>query len=103
MGVEIKMKRIACVCGAAIASSTSIKYELDEFLEREKIDGVETFCCRFQDIERHIDTIDIIVSASKLFKPYPVPVITDVCYLMGMGCEETNWKIIQYLRNESEQ
>jgi len=93
-------KRIACVCGAAIASSTSIKYELDAFLEKEHIDDVETFCCRFQDIERYIDSIDVIVSASKLFKKYEKPVITDVCYMTGMGCDEVNWKVIELLRNE---
>ena len=47
-------KRIACVCGAAIAGSTSIKYQLEEFFEREGIDDVEIICCRFRELEEAI-------------------------------------------------
>ena len=92
-------KRIACVCGAAIAGSTSIKYQLEEFFEREGIDDVEIICCRFRELEDRLDQIDLIVSACKLFKEYPVPTVCDICYLTGLDCEATNQKILRLLQD----
>lgn len=91
-------KRIACVCGAAIAGSASIRYQLEEFFEREGIDDVEIVCCRFRELEERMDQIDLIVSACKLFKEYPVPTVCDVNYLTGLDCEATNRKILEMLR-----
>lgn len=91
-------KRIACVCGAAIASSSSIKYQLEEFFEREGINDVELICCRFAELDQQIGRICLIVSASRLFREYPVPVISDVCYLTGIDCEPTNQKILDLLK-----
>lgn len=91
-------KRIACVCGAAIAGSTSIKFALEELFEQEGVDDVEIICCRFRELEEYLDHICLIVSACKLFKEYPVPTISDMCYLTGVGCEPTNQRILQILR-----
>ncbi len=92
-------KRIACVCGAAIASSSSIKYQLEEFFEREHITDVELICCRFRELEEYLDHICLIVTASPMFKDYPVPVISDTCYLSGIDCEPTNKRVLDILQN----
>jgi len=92
-------KRVACVCGAAIASSSSIKYQLEEFFEREHVTDVELICCRFRELDEYIDRICLIVTASPMFKEYPVPAFNDTCYLSGIDCEPTNQKILEILRN----
>jgi len=92
-------KRVACVCGAAIASSSSIKYQLEEFFEREHINDVELICCRFSELDQYIDHICLIVTASPMFRAYPVPVVSDPCYLSGIDCEPTNQKILELVKN----
>lgn len=92
-------KRIACACGAAIASSSSIKYQLEELFEQEGIRDVELICCRFRELDEYIGRICMIVTASPLFKEYPVPVVTSTCYLSGIDCEPTNEKILAILRD----
>ena len=92
-------KRIACVCGAAIASSSSIKYQLEEFFEQEHINDVELICCRFSELDQYIDHICLIVTASPMFKEYPVPTVSDTCYLSGIGCEPVNRRILEIVRN----
>ena len=92
-------KRVACVCGAAIASSCSIKYQLEEFFEREQVNDVELICCRFSELDQYIDHICLIVTASPMFKQYPVPVVSDTCYLSGIDCEPTNRKILEIIQN----
>lgn len=91
-------KRIACACGAAIASSSSIKYQLEELFEREGIQDVELICCRFRELDEYVERVCMIVTASPLFKEYPVPVISDTCYLSGIDCEPTNQRILALLR-----
>lgn len=93
-------KRIACACGAAIASSSSIKYQLEEFFEREGINGVELICCRFAELEEYCEHVNVIVTASPIFRKYSVPVISDTCYLSGIDCEPTNRKILKLLLEE---
>ncbi len=91
-------KRIACVCGAGIAGSTSVRYKLEEFFDQQGITDVEIICLRFCDLEEYLDRIDLIVSASTLFKEYPVPTIVDICYLTGDNCGEANQKVLQVLQ-----
>ena len=95
-------KRIACACGAAIASSSSIKYQLEELFQREGIRDVELLCCRFNELPDYVDRVCMIVTAAPLFKSYPVPVITSTCYLSGLDCEPTNQKILALLRQSPE-
>lgn len=92
-------KRVACVCGAAIASSSSIKYQLEEFFERENVHDVELICCRFSELDQYLDHICLIVTASPLFKQYPVPTVSDTCYLSGIDCEATNRRILELIRS----
>ncbi len=100
--MAIIRKRIACVCGAAIASSSSIKYQLEEFFEQHGVRDVELICCRFRELEEYLDRICLIVTASPLFKEYPVPVISDTCYLSGIDCEPTNQKVLSIIQNSSD-
>ena len=100
--MAIIRKRIACACGAAIASSSAIKYQLEELFQREGIRDVELICCRFAELDEQCDRVCMIVTASPLFKEYPVPVITSTCYLSGLDCEETNRQILELLRQAPE-
>ena len=92
-------KRVACVCGAAIASSSSIKYQLEEFFEREKVNYVELICCRFSELDQYLDHICLIVTASPIFREYPVPVVSDTCYLSGIDCEPVNLKVLELIES----
>lgn len=100
--MSIIRKRIACACGAAIASSSSIKYQLEELFEREGIRDVELICCRFSELDDQASRVCMIVTASPLFKEYSVPVVTSTCYLSGLDCEDTNQKILAILREAPE-
>ncbi len=97
--MAIARKHIACVCGAAIAGSSIVKHQVEELFERHNIQDVDIICCRFQELDEILDRICAIVTASKVFREYPVPVIYDVNYLTGEECEESNRRLLQIIHS----
>jgi PTS system galactitol-specific IIB component len=81
-----------------VASSQTAKYAIDEYLKKNGIKDVEVFCCKFSELDHHAQYADLIVAASKLYKEYPIPIVNGLCYLTGMGIDEVNKKILDYVK-----
>lgn len=87
------MKRILFVCGTgAVTSAVAEKYVTDAC----KKAGVEvtTVRCSPFEVKSMLDNIDFIVSTTAIGNDFPVPVISGVPLLIGIGKEKVLEQIV---------
>jgi PTS system galactitol-specific IIB component len=96
------IKKIACVCGAAVASSTSAKYAIEEYLAEHGVKGIDVQCYKIGDFDAFADTVDLIVAMSKIYKKTDTPIVNGLCYLTSIGVDERNSEILEMILKSRE-
>ena len=96
------IKKIACVCGAAVASSMIARYSIEEYLEAHKVKEVDVQCYRISDFDAFAGTVDLIVAVAKIYKKTDTPMLNGLCYLTGIGVEERNQEILDMILKSRE-
>lgn len=90
------MKRIIVACGSGIATSTIVNSKISELLDSRGI-KYELIQCSINQIDSYLSNSDLIVSSMQIMKDYPIPKISGMPYLTGIGEEELNNQIIEIL------
>ena len=90
------MKRISVACGSGIATSTIVNSKLTELFQSHNIQ-FELIQCSINEIDSYVDNADLIVSSMQIMKTYPIPKITGIAYLTGVGEEALNQQILEIL------
>ena len=90
------MKRIIVACGSGIATSTVVNAKITELLQKHNI-KFELIQCSINEIDSYVGEADLIVSSMQIMKNYPIPKITGIAYLTGIGEEALNKQILEEL------
>ncbi|WP_251554628.1 PTS sugar transporter subunit IIB [Neobacillus muris] len=90
------MKTIIIACGAGVATSTIIVDRVNTLLRENNIQA-KIIQCMIGDIDGHADSADVIVTSMKLDKKYNAPVIMGLSFITGIGKEETEKELLDYL------
>jgi PTS system galactitol-specific IIB component len=88
------MKKILFVCGTGGITSTVAENSVIEACKNENIE-VKTIRCSPFEINSMLDDIDFIVSTTSLGNDYPVPVISGIPLLIGIGKEKVLKEIVE--------
>lgn len=88
------MKRILFVCGTGGITSTVAENYVIEACKKANVD-VKTVRCSPTEINSMLDDIDFIVSTTAIGNNYPVPVISGLPLLIGVGKEKVLEQIIE--------
>lgn len=88
------MKRILFVCATGGITSAVAENHVIEACRRENID-VKTIRCSPTEINSMLGEIDFIVATTVIGKEYPVPVISGVPLLIGIGKEKVLEQIVE--------
>jgi len=91
------MKTILVACGSGIATSTIICENLKTLLADNRIKA-DIIQCSIGDIEGRVDNADLIVTSSQLKKQYRVPTVSAISLLTGVGRDDTEKAILEYLK-----
>ncbi|MEA5050289.1 MAG: PTS sugar transporter subunit IIB [Oscillospiraceae bacterium] len=93
------MKTIVTACGVGFASSTIIAERIKAILEREGMtDQVRIIQCTLNEVPGYIDRADCIVTSSKVYGEYPIPVLNGVAFISGIGMEQLDKQIVEILK-----
>jgi PTS system galactitol-specific IIB component len=90
------LKTIIIACGAGVATSTIIVDRVDKILQEHNIKA-KIIQCMLGDIDGHVSNADVIVTSMKLEKKYNIPVVTGISFITGIGREETEKELLNYL------
>jgi len=90
------MKSIIIACGAGVATSTIIVDRVNTLLQEHHIQA-KIIQCMIGDIDGYTDNADVIVTSMKLDKQYSIPVVMGLSFITGIGKEETEKELLQYL------
>ena len=90
-------KRILVVCGTAIATSTHVAMTIKEICGRAGID-VDIIQARVQEVSAYKDSVDLIVGTTQLPPSLPVPALSGIPFLTGIGAEELGKNIVSLLK-----
>lgn len=88
------MKRILFVCGTGGITSTVAENHVIEACKKANVE-VKTIRCSPTEINSLLDDIDFIVATTAIGNDYPVPVISGVPLLLGIGKEKVLEQIIE--------
>lgn len=91
------MKTVVVACGGGIATSTVIVDKVDKLLKEHKIEH-KLIQCTINEI-RNYPNADLIVAATPIQDTSDIPKVTATSYLIGMGVEQTNEKILEALKD----
>lgn len=88
------MKRILFVCATGGITSTVAENYVLEACKKAGVE-VRTVRCQPMEIRSNLDNIDFIVSTTAIGNNYPVPVISGVPLLIGVGKEKVLQQIVE--------
>lgn len=91
------MKKIVVACGGAVATSTVAAEAIRQLCKDNSIPA-EVFQARINELDTHVDNVDLIVTTAKIHKDYPVPVIHGLAFVSGVNVENTEKEILDALR-----
>ncbi len=91
------MKRILFVCGTGGITSTVAENYVIEACKKADVE-VKTVRCSPYEINSLLDDIDFIVSTTAIGNNYPVPVISGLALLTGIGKEKVLEQIVDLAR-----
>ncbi|MGO2266341.1 PTS sugar transporter subunit IIB [Vagococcus salmoninarum] len=90
-------KRLLVACGAGIATSTVVMNRIEQLLKEHKLD-VDLQQIKIVEAKALQKDADLIVSTTILPTTYEIPAIVATAYITGIGMEEIDQKIINYLK-----
>lgn len=93
------MKTIIIACGSGIATSTIICDAVEKLLNENHISH-QIIQCSMSEVDSHRMEADLIVSSMPLSASDKVPNVVGLPYLIGVGVEDLNQEILQFLREE---
>ncbi len=93
-------KRVLVVCGTAIATSTHVAVRIKELARKAGVDA-DIIQARVQEVRAYESSVDLIVSTTQLPTPPPVPVISGIPFLTGIGESEVENEILNVLKQPS--
>jgi PTS system galactitol-specific IIB component len=76
-------KLIAVVCGAGINTSTIAEDQIRERIRKEGLADVEVKRILYPDIERFVGHMNLVVSMTKIFRDFGVPIVQGMPFLIG--------------------
>lgn len=91
-------KRILVACGTAIATSTHVAERLKEICRQNGIE-VEIIQARVQEVPAYMETVDLIVATTHIPFATPVPVLSGIPFLTGVGQDQLIAEILRVLRS----
>ena len=95
------MKTIIVACGGGIATSSTVASKINsELEERGLADKAKVEAVDIKSLDLYINTADIYVSitpTTKVKLKYPIPVVSGIPFLTGIGREEAMEKLISLL------
>jgi PTS system galactitol-specific IIB component len=89
-------KRVIVACGTAIATSTHVADRLAREFAARGIEAVITQC-RVSEIGAYVDDVDVIVTTALGTREYPIPTISGVPFLTGVGEDEALAQVLEAL------
>lgn len=96
------MKNIIVACGGGIATSSTVASKINSELEdrglanKAKVEAVD-----IKSLDMYISSADIYVSitpTAKAKQEYPIPVISGIPFLTGIGREEAMEELIKLIK-----
>jgi len=78
---------IVVSCGTAIATSTHVSLKLKEMLGERGL-SINTIQCRVSEVTDYADQADLVVTTAQIPFDLPVPVISGLPFLTGVGIKE---------------
>lgn len=90
-------KRLLVACGAGIATSTVVMNRIEQLLKEHKLD-VDLQQIKIVEAKALQKDADLIVSTTILPTTYEIPAIVATAYITGIGMDEIDQKIINYLK-----
>lgn len=90
------MKKILFVCGSGGITSTVAENYVKEACKERGMD-IQTRRCSPTEVDSSIDGMDLIVSTTTLGNNYPIPVVSGINLIIGIGKEQVIDEIIQRL------
>lgn len=91
------MKKVIVACGGAVATSTVAANGIRELCKANGID-VEILQIRMSEIESSLEGVDLIVTTMRIKRDYGLPYVNGMAFLTGINKEETEEKILGYLK-----
>lgn len=90
------MKIIVIACGGGIATSTVIVKKVEQLLNENCIQH-KIIQCTINEIKNYKNA-DLIVTSTPIENDSDISLVVATSYLIGMGIEETNKKILKALK-----
>lgn len=96
------MKTIIVACGGGIATSATVAAKINGRLEdlglsgKAKVEAVD-----IKSLDMYMNTSDLYVSITPMARgqqEYPIPTISGIPFLTGMGADETMEQILDILK-----
>lgn len=92
------MKKVYCVCGSGVATSTMIASKVKNYLASKGIDAdVET--TNFGAVNSGGISADVLVSTNPNIDGHGIPVVGGMALLTGMGEEAVLEKVYEILKD----
>lgn len=89
--------KIVVACGTAIATSTHVALKVKELLEERGL-CVQTIQCRIPEIPSLAPDADVVVATAQVPYDLPIPVVSGIPFLTGVGVKEVVDRIEEILR-----
>jgi PTS system galactitol-specific IIB component len=98
----MRRKRVIVACGTAIATSTHVADRLSREFAARGIDADITQC-RVTEIGAYVDVADVVVTTALATREFPIPMVSGVPFLTGVGEEDAIAQVLEALewREES--
>ena len=93
------LKTIIVACGAGVATSTIITFNIEKLLDEESI-KYRIIQCSLREVKSYEDQGELIVSSMPLQGNYKIPTVLGLSFITGMGIDETKNEILSYLKEE---
>ncbi|MEA4933286.1 MAG: PTS sugar transporter subunit IIB [Lawsonibacter sp.] len=96
------MKTIIVACGGGIATSSTVATKINTELEDRGLAGkAKVEAVDIKSLDLYMSTADIYVSitpTARVKKEYPIPVISGIPFLTGVGREETMDRLVELIK-----
>ncbi|MEG0832416.1 MAG: PTS sugar transporter subunit IIB [Oscillospiraceae bacterium] len=93
------MKTVVTACGVGYASSTIIAERVKAILEREGMTkDVRILQCTLNEVPGYVERADCIITSSKVYGEYSIPVLNGVAFISGIGMDQLDKQLVEILK-----